>query len=132
MSKALTWYLRLLAGLTLISCAGQLGAPARLAAASDWGAAPGWQREIAFWDLGMYILIARTLRARDPVGGRTVGVALVVLQLLAATNHAVAALGDHAAPLNAIMGAVNYGCALFGILALRFPTPDRDLASRAA
>jgi hypothetical protein len=131
MTKALRWYLSLLAGLTLISGVGQLVLPAQLGVASAWGTAPGWQREIAFWDLGMYIVIARTLRAKDPVGGRTVGVALVLLQLLVATNHTLGALQGHAV-LNAIMGPVNYGCALFGIWALRLPALPRDLASREA
>src|SRR5262245_53528114 len=107
MTALLRWYLRLLAGLTIISCLGQLGLPAKLGAFSAWGVAPGWQREIAFWDLAMYIVIARTLRTNDAVGGRTVAIALVVLQLLVATNHAAAALQGHAT-LNAIMAAVNY------------------------
>jgi hypothetical protein len=121
----------LLAGLTIISCLGQLVLPARLAAASDWAAASGWQREIAFWNVAMYIIIVRTLRAGDAVGGRTVAIALVVLQLLAATNHTAAALQNHAATLNAIMGMANYGCALFGILALG-TTMNRGLTSRTA
>jgi hypothetical protein len=48
MTTLLRWYLRVLAGLTIISCLGQLGLPAQLGAASAWGVAPGWQREIAF------------------------------------------------------------------------------------
>jgi KinB signaling pathway activation protein len=118
MAKPLRWYLRLLAGLTIVSCLGQLGLPAELGAASAWGVAPGWQREIAFWDLAMYLMIARTLRANDAVGGRTVAIALVLLQLLVATNHGAAAIQSHAM-LNAIMCAVNYGCVVFGTLALR-------------
>ena len=118
MTNPLRWYLRLLAALTIISCLGQLALPKELAAASAWGFAPGWQREIGFWNLAMYIAIARPLRANDAVGGRTVAIALVVLQLLAATNHAAAAIQSHAM-LNAIMCVVNYGCAVFGILALR-------------
>ena len=66
----------------------------------------------------MYIVIARTLRAKDAVGGRTVAIALVVLQLLVATNHAAATIQSHAM-LNAVMCAVNYGCVLFGTMALR-------------
>src|SRR5216117_745956 len=108
MTAPLRWYLRLLAGLTIISALGQLGLPAQLGAASAWGFAPGWQREIAFWDLAMYIVIARTLRANDAVGGRMVAIALVVLQLLVATNHAAAAVQQGHAMLNAIMSAVNY------------------------
>ena len=118
MAKPLRRYLRLLAGLTIISCLGQAGFPAELGAASAWGVAPGWQREIAFWNLAMYIVIARTLRANDAVGGRTVAIALVVLQLLVATNHAAAAIQSHPT-LNAVMCAVNYGCVGFGTLALR-------------
>ena len=118
MAKPLRWYLQLLAGLTIISGLGQLLLPAEVAAASAWGFAPGWQREIAFWDLAMYIVIARTLRAKDAVGGRTVAIALVVLQLLVATNHAAATIQSHAM-LNAVMCAVNYGCVVFGTMALR-------------
>jgi hypothetical protein len=118
MATPLRWYLRLLAGLTITSCLGQLGLAAELGAASAWGVAPGWQREIALWNVGMYIVIARTLRANDALGGRTVAIALVALQLLAATNHAAAAIQTHAM-LNVIMSAVNYACVVFGASALR-------------
>jgi KinB signaling pathway activation protein len=129
MTTLLRWYLKVLAGLTLISCLGQIGLPAQLGSASAWGVAPGWQREIAFWDLAMYIVIARTLRANDALGGRTVAIALVVLQLLVATNHAAAAIQSHSM-LNAIMGAVNYGCVVFGAVALHLRAAGRDLRSR--
>ena len=122
MGTSLRRYLRLLAGLTIISCIGQLALPARLGVNSAWGVAPGWQREIAFWDLAMYIVIARTLRANDPVGGRTVAIALVVLQLAVATNHAVAGIQSHAM-LNTIMAGVNYACVVFGALSVRRPLP---------
>jgi hypothetical protein len=77
----------------------------------------------------MYIVIARTLRANDAVGGRTIAIALVVLQLLVATNHATAALQSHPM-LNAIMGAAKYGCVVFGTLALRLRAVGWDLPSR--
>lgn len=118
MTKPLRWYLKLLAALTIISCLGQLGLPADVRVASAWGVAPGWQREIAFWNLAMYIVIARTLWANDPVGGRTLAIALVVLHLLAGTNHAAAAVQSHPM-LNEIMAAVNYACVVFGTWALR-------------
>jgi hypothetical protein len=117
MTTLLRWYLRVLASLTILSCLGQLGVPEHLGAASAWGVAPGWQREIAFWDLAMAIVIVRTLRANDAGGGRTVAVALVVLQLLVATNHGAAALQGHAM-LNALMAAVNSGCVVLGTVAL--------------
>ena len=131
MTTLLRWYLRLMAGLTLISGMGQLTLPARLGTASAWGVAPGWQREIAFWDLAMYIVIAGTLRTNDAVSGRIVATALVVLQLLVATNHVAAAIGGRGL-LNAIMAAVNSACVVLGILALRPRAAGQDLASRAA
>jgi KinB signaling pathway activation protein len=131
MTKLLRLYLRLLAGLTITSFMGQLLLPAQVGAVSGWGVAPGWQREIAFWDLAMYIVILRTLRVGDAVVGRGVAIALVVLQLLVATNHAAAAIQTHAI-LNAIMSAVNYGCVMFGFWALRQRAAGQDLASRAA
>ena len=118
MSGWLLWYLRLMAGLTLISGLGQLLLPGQLGASSAWGIAPGWQREIAFWDLAMYLIIAGTLRANDAAVGRRLAIALVVLQLMVATNHVAAAVQSHAA-LNTIMAVVNYGCVVFGALALR-------------
>src|SRR5215470_1875300 len=131
MTTLLRWYLRLLAGLTIISCLGQLGLPAQLGTTSAWGVAPGWQREIAFWDLAMYIVIVQTLRANDAVGGRTVAIALVVLQLLVGTNHAAAAIHSHTI-LNTVMGVINYSYVVFGVLALRFRAVGQDFASRAA
>jgi hypothetical protein len=118
MAKPLRWYLRLLAGLTILSCLGQLVIPSALGAASAWGVASGWQREIALWNLAMYIIIARVIRANDAACGRTVAIGLVALQLLIATNHAVAAI-VHRAALNAIMCLVNATCAAFGVLVLR-------------
>jgi len=131
MTTLLRWYLRLLAGLTILSCLGQLALPAQLGAASAWGVAPGWQREIAFWDLAMYIVIVRTLRANDAVGSRTVALALTALQLLVGTNHVAAAI-QSPAMLNVIMGAVNYGCVIFAILALRLRKVGQDLIGGAA
>ncbi len=118
MTGLLRWYLRLLAGLTMISFLGQLAVPARVGAVSAWGVAPGWQREIALWDLAMYIVIVRTLQSNDAAAARTVAIALVVLQFLVAANHAAAAMQSRAI-LNEVMGAINCGCVVFGIVALR-------------
>ena len=124
MSEPLRWYLRVLAALTLISGLGQLALPAKLGAASAWGTAFGWQREIGFWGVAMYILITRTLRADNPMAGRSVAIALVTLQFFVAANHIAATIQSHAL-LNGIMGAVNCGCVLFGALALWVqPTPS--------
>ena len=114
----LRWYLRVLAGLTLVSGLAQLVFPARVAAASAWPVAVGWQREIGFWALAMCLLVVLTLRANDPVAGRSIATALVILQLLAAGNHFAGALQSHGV-LNEVMAVANFGCALFGIYAIR-------------
>jgi hypothetical protein len=44
--------------------------------------------------------------------------ALVALQALVDTNHALATTQSHAV-LNAVMSTVNYGCVVFGLSALR-------------
>jgi len=118
MPRMLRWYLKLLAGLILISAIGQLALPTELGLASAWGVAHGWQREIGFWGLAMYLVIAQTLWANDALGARRVAIALCVLQFLVATNHEVAAIQTHAL-LNGIMGPVNYACVVFGAFALR-------------
>jgi len=118
MPKMLRWYLKLLAGLVIISAIGQITLPTELGLASAWGVAHGWQREIGFWNLAMYIVIARTLWLNDALGARTVALAFCVLQLLVATNHAVAAI-QTPAMLNGIMALVNYSYVVFGAFALR-------------
>jgi len=80
-------YLRLLAVLTIVSSVGLLVIPAQLGAITPWGAAPGWQREIAFWNLATYIVIVRTLRRGDAGAMQLLVAALVVLNFLVAANH---------------------------------------------
>jgi KinB signaling pathway activation protein len=120
----LKWYLRLLAGLTMISGVAQLAFPVSVGMASAWGVAPGWQREIAFWDFAMYIVVARTLWANDANAARTITIALVALQLVVAANHSLAAVQTHAM-LNTVMAVVNCGCVVFGLLAFRFGAAAR-------
>jgi len=60
-------------------------------------------------------------RSSDDQTATTLAIALVVLQLLAATNHAAAAI-QHQTMLNTIMSLVNYGCMVFGTVALRRST----------
>ena len=110
-------YLALLAFLLFISGIAQLLLPTEFAAASAFGAAAGWQREIAFFDFALVVLIARTLRGGDATGARSLVVALVILQALVALNHGVAAL-ETSAPLNALMFWVNTGGAMLGATSL--------------
>ena len=124
MGKLLRAYLRLLAVLTALSCLGLLFLPTQLGARTPWGTAPGWQREIAIWDLTMYILIVRTLRNADAVAARLLVTTLVVLNLLVAANHFAAVMQGSGASLNTIAGAINIGSGTLGVVALWRKTND--------
>ena len=116
--KLLRAYMRLLAVLTALSCLGLLFLPTELGARTPWGTAPGWQREIAFWDLSMYIVIVRTLRRADVVAARLLVTALVVLNFLVAANHFATVMQGPGALLNTIAGAINIGSGTLGLVAL--------------
>jgi len=121
-------YLRLLGVFVAVSCLGLLFLPRELGDRTPWGAAPGWQREIAFWNLSMYIVIVRTLRRADAISVRLLVIALVVLNSLVAANHLAAVMQGAGASLNAIAGALNVGCGSLGLVALwrepiALPTP---------
>jgi len=118
MGNLLRAYLRLLAVLTALSCLGLLLLPAQLGAITPWGAASGWQREIAFWNVTMYIVIVRTLHRADAAAARLLASALVVLNVLVAANHVVTVMQGSNTLLNAIAGAVNAATGAFGIVAL--------------
>jgi hypothetical protein len=85
---------------------------------TPWGAAPGWQREIAFWNLATYIVIVRTLRRGDAGAMRLLVAALVALNFLVAANHLVTIVASGAAPLNVVAGAINAASGILGLIAL--------------
>src|SRR5215472_13596393 len=108
MGKLSLAYLRLLAVFMAVSCLGLLFFPRVLGARTPWGAAPGWQREIAFWNISMYIVIVGTIRRADRAPSRLLVAALVVLNCLVAANHFAAAM-QGGALLNSLAGAANVG-----------------------
>lgn len=81
-----------------------------------WGLAPGWQREIAFWNVGLGVLIAAALWARDPACIRIVVTAIVVLTALLGTNHLLAALANPRAWLHRVGAIANYLAAGAGLV----------------
>jgi len=111
-------YLRGLCVFGAVSCLGLLFLPRELGDRTPWGAAPGWQREIAFWNLSMYILVVRTLHRGDAISVHRLVLALVVLNLLVAANHFAAVMHGSGASLNAVAGALNLGCGTLGLVAL--------------
>lgn len=124
-------YLRLLGVFMAISCLGLLFLPMQLGARTPWGAAPGWQREIAFWNVSMYIVIVGTIRRAEATSGRLLVIALVVLNFLVAVNHFAAVMRGSGALLNAVAGALNLGIGSIGLVSLwKERTPRPEIAPR--
>jgi len=83
-----------------------------------WGFAPGWQREIGFWNLGLAVLIVGTLWVGDPASVRVVVTAVVVLTSLLGTNHLLASRASRSAWLHRVGAAVNYLAVVAGVMVL--------------
>jgi hypothetical protein len=61
---------------------------------SVWGGNPGWQREIAFWNVGLAIVVFLTLRLNEQRPAMAVAAGCTVLFLLLGTNHLFAFIAD--------------------------------------
>ena len=61
---------------------------------SVWGGNAGWQREIAFWNVGAAIIVFLTLRLRDARLANAVVSGCVVLFFLLGTNHLFAFIAN--------------------------------------
>lgn len=64
---------------------------------SIWGGNPGWQREIAAWNVGMAIVVMQALRGGEERAAQAVARGCTVLFLLLGLNHAAAFNHDPAA-----------------------------------
>jgi len=61
---------------------------------SVWGSNPGWQREIAFWNVGAAIIVLLTLRLNEQRPALAVAAGCTVLFFLLGTNHLFAFIAD--------------------------------------
>ena len=116
-SLATTYLLVVLLGLA-IAFVQQAFLPGFVSGHTVWGLAPGWQREIAFWNVGLGVVIAGVLWVGDPDSIRAVVTAIVVLTSLLGTHHLLAALTNRSAWLHRVGAAVNYLAAVAGVIVL--------------
>jgi hypothetical protein len=89
---------------------------------SVWGGNPGWQREIAFWNVGAAVTVFLTLRAGDARLAIPVAAGCTVLFFLLGTNHLFAFLENPSAQFHWPPLVLNYVGLAFGarlMLALR-------------
>jgi hypothetical protein len=61
---------------------------------SVWGGNPGWQREIAFWNVGLALIVVLTLRLNEQRPAMAVAAGCTVLFFLLGTNHLFAYIAD--------------------------------------
>ena len=85
---------------------------------SVWGGNPGWQREIAFWNVGAAIIVFLTLRLRDARLAIAVVSGCVVLFFLLGTNHLFAFIANPKAVFHWPPLLLNYVGLLFGVRVL--------------
>ena len=82
---------------------------------SVWGGNSGWQREIAFWNIGAAIVTAMTLRLNEERAGLAVSTGFTVLFLLLGTNHLFAVVADPHAQFHWPPLILNYIGSFFGL-----------------
>jgi hypothetical protein len=114
----LRWYLRAAFWVFALSFFAQAFAPQETAAASVWGFAPGWQREIGFFDLAMALIAFFAIRTDDFRFQRSLTLAIVVLTTLVGTNHLVTILSGKTSSLHEVFAVVNYAAVAIGSAAL--------------
>jgi hypothetical protein len=114
----LTAYLSAVALVLLVAFVEQALFPRFTAGQTAWGAAPGWQREVGFWNVGMLAVVAGMLWTGDTTGARVVTVALVILTVLLGTNHLLALVAGPRRRGQVVAAAANYLGAATGVLAI--------------
>lgn len=82
---------------------------------SVWGGNPGWQREIAFWNVGAVIITFLTLRMNEQRAAMAVATGCTVLFFLLGTNHLFAFIANPAAQFHWPPLVLNYVGFAFGL-----------------
>ena len=111
----LIWYLRVAFWAFALSGLAQVFATRGTAAASVWGFAPGWQREIGFFDLALALLAFYAIRSDDRRLQRALVLTFVVLTALVGSNHLATVLSGHTSSLHEVFTVVNYGLVVAGL-----------------
>ena len=82
---------------------------------SVWGGNPGWQREIAFWNVGAAIIVFLTLRLGESRLAIAVVTGCTVLFFLLGTNHLFAFIANPKAQFHWPPLVLNYIGLIFGV-----------------
>jgi len=93
---------------------------------SVWGGNPGWQREIAFWNVGAAIIVLLTLRLNEQRPALAVAAGCTVLFFLLGTNHLFAFIADPRAQFHWPPLLLNYVGLAFGLRLLLKSRKDKQ------
>jgi KinB signaling pathway activation protein len=127
MTRDLRTYLELTAAILTGTAAFQAFRPGFCSRGTNWAYAPGWQREIAFWDLAVGGLIAKSLLQNDRATARNLAGLMLGLHVLLGTNHLLSIRSGGKNVTHAVFALVNGLGLVLGSNAL---AGDRRLHSR--
>lgn len=97
----------------------QLFFPEIMGANSEYGIAPGWQREIGFWNLAILPILIGVNLKYDYYFLKIVVISLIVGGLGFGTNHLLGFIEDGSKTISLIGAVENYLLVLFWVLGLR-------------
>ncbi|WP_253291451.1 hypothetical protein [Virgibacillus proomii] len=109
----------------------QLFFPEMMGSNSEYGIAPGWQREIGFWNLAILPILIGVNLKYDYYFLRIVVISLIVGGLGFGTNHLLGFIEDGSKTISLIGAVENYLLVLFWILGLRIESSKNRSGKKA-
>jgi hypothetical protein len=85
---------------------------------TNWNLAPGWQREIAFWDLTIAGTLGHIYATDNEQAARAMAPGLASLNVLLAWNHLSAFRRDYSAATHLLLAALNACGSYYGFKAV--------------
>jgi hypothetical protein len=86
---------------------------------TGFGLAPGWQREIGFWNIAMIVIFVGTLLTGDKNTVKIVSYGASTLGLLLGTNHLIGFISTRKS-INLVGAIENYVLIILLMIALKF------------
>lgn len=92
--------------------------PEIISNSSSWSASPGWQREIALWNVGIMLAILYAFMKGEEKFIRFMVMVLMFISFFLGTHHAVALL-TQASSVHLLGFILNYIAIFFGLVIFR-------------
>ncbi|GGP16943.1 hypothetical protein [Oceanobacillus neutriphilus] len=109
----------------------QLFFPEMMGSNSEYGIAPGWQREIGFWNLAILPILIGVNLKYDYYYLRIVVISLIVGGLGFGTNHLLGFMEDGSKTISLIGAVENYLLVLFWLIGLRIESSNNKPSKKA-